>query len=186
MAHDGTNQSDSTMTIIDYLTRDHTRLHELLQLVTSRQTFDPEPYAEFREGLLRHIAIEEKVLFPAVKEARGGRPLERAGDLRIDHAALTSLMVPTPDAALCGEVRQLLLIHDAKEEGDDGVYAECEQALSVEELVELGVRAANFPAVRVARHLDRPGSYRTMVAALAAARRVNQPSSRKDSDRGAG
>ena len=108
--------------IINYLVADHARLHTLLDRAMETPDLDPEAFADFRRGLLRHIAIEEKVLLPAVREARGGAPLDRAHALRIDHAALTSLLVPTPDLALCREILALLSEHDAKEEGRDGVY----------------------------------------------------------------
>jgi hypothetical protein len=137
--------------------------------------FDAAAFEELRAGLLRHIGIEEKLLLPAARRARGGVPIERARELRIDHAALTSLMVPTPDAALCREVASLLSAHDDKEEGESGVYAECERLLSDDESAALAERAGSFPAVPVMRHFDGPGTYRTAELALAAARRMKEP-----------
>lgn len=156
--------------ITDYLVLDHERLHELLRAATEGGRFRPEPYAAFRSGLLRHIAIEEKVLLPAARRAQG-EALSRAQDLRVEHAALTSLLVPTPDVQLCHEIASLLAAHDAKEEGPDGVYAECEALFSPAETQALAEVAENFRPVRVAPHLDRPGVYRTAAAALAAASR---------------
>lgn len=89
----------------------------LRRAAPSAANIDMGAYAEFRRGLLRHIAIEEKILFPAARRARGGAPLDRARELRIDHAAITSLLVPTPDGALCAELADLLTSHDAKEGG---------------------------------------------------------------------
>ncbi len=161
--------------IIDYLIADHCRLHALLRDAMVETGFEPKAFAEFRGGLLRHIAIEEKVLFPAVRKARGGLPVDRADELRIDHAALTSLLVPTPDLALCREVLTLLSEHDAKEEGPGGIYEECQSWLTTEELTNLAERAESFPEVRVAKHFDGPNAYRTREEALASARRIPAP-----------
>lgn len=161
--------------ITDYLVRDHERLHALLEAAMAGGRFSPAPFAIFRQGLLRHIAIEEKVLLPAARLAQGDVPLARAFDLRVDHAALTSLLVPPPDVALCREIASLLAVHDAKEEGPEGVYAECEALFSPARSAALAAEAIGFRSVRVAPHLDRPGVYRTAAAALAAARRMKPP-----------
>lgn len=53
--------------IHSFLSQDHARLDALLIRATSHpEVVDAASYADFRAGLLRHIAIEEKVLFPAV------------------------------------------------------------------------------------------------------------------------
>ncbi|MEZ4271314.1 MAG: hemerythrin domain-containing protein [Myxococcota bacterium] len=165
----------SERTIAGYLAEDHTRLHGLLDRAMALPHLDLEAFAAFRCGLLRHIAIEEKVLFLAVRKARGGQPFDRAHEVRIDHAALTSLLVPTPDLALCGEILSLLSTHDAKEEAIGGMYEECEHWLIDEELILLAKRAASFPEVCVARHFDGPNVHRTAESALASARRLRAP-----------
>jgi hypothetical protein len=159
--------------ITSYLTGDHTRLDALLdRALRGPDSLDRAAYAAFRSGLLRHIAIEEKVLFPAVRRALGGVALDAMFELRIEHAAITSLLVPTPDVALCRELEVLLLRHNEKEEGALGVYALCERALSDAESHELAGRAEAYPAIRVARHFDGPRVYRTAELALAAASRM--------------
>lgn len=157
--------------ITELLVADHQRLHRLLATAHTGGHLDGDAFAAFRAGLLHHIALEEKLLLPAVRRARGGEPLARARELRTEHAALTSLLVPTPDLALCAELEALLASHDAKEEGEDGVYAECEAALTPADSRTLAAAAAASPAVRVAPHFDGPGVYRTAALALAAARR---------------
>src|SRR5262245_30995230 len=67
---------------------DHARLAGLL----ARAAADPAAYAAFRRGLLRHIAMEEKILLPTAQRARGGKPLPLAGRLRLDHGALAALL----------------------------------------------------------------------------------------------
>jgi hypothetical protein len=166
----------SAKRITDYLTQDHGRLQALLERAMSSVPFDDAAFAEFRRGLLRHIKIEEKLLFPAARWAKDGAPLERARELREEHAAIGSLLVPPPDAALCREIASILGPHDEKEEGPQGVYAECESRLSAAESADLAARAASYPEVRVAQHLDWPEVYRTAESALAAARRTREPS----------
>ena len=161
--------------ITDYLLADHERLSSLLAAATSRPEFDRDSFAEFRAGLLRHIGIEEKVLFPAARRARGGEPLSRAHALRIEHAALTSLMVPTPNAALCAEIASILHGHDAVEEGPSGVYAECEAVLGEADSAALLATARAFPAVPTSRHFDGPTAHRTAASALASAAKISPP-----------
>jgi hypothetical protein len=157
------------LTITAYLVQDHLRLHALLAAATAGEHFEEQAFARFREGLLRHIAIEEKILLPAVRAVRGGTPPAGWSELRTEHAALTSLLVPVPDIALCHEIEALLAAHDAKEEGSEGVYAECERALRPDESEVLGRSAADFPSVPVAPHAAH--GYRTAASALAAVKR---------------
>lgn len=162
-------------TITGYLRSDHARLHGLLKRAMSLPHLDKEAFAAFRRGLLRHIAIEEKMLLPAVRKARGGRVLDGAHELRIDHAALTSLLVPTPDRKLCREILSLISVHDEKEEGAGGTYDECERWLDDHELIALAEQAQAFPEVRVARHFDGHNVHRTAEGALTSARRMRAP-----------
>lgn len=171
----------TTDRVTDYLALDHARLHALLTAAQRSDGFDAAPFAEFRRGLLRHVAIEEKLLFAALRRAGQREALARAYELRVDHAALTSLLVPTPDRALCGELEGLLRAHDAKEEGPDGVYAACERALSPAESEALAQEARAFPEVRVAPHSDNPRAPRTASAALAAAQRLRRPNEEQSS-----
>ena len=76
---------------------DHRRLEALLDRAAAGPgPIDPELFEQFRAGLLRHIAMEEKILLPAVQRARGGTPLPIARQLRLDHGAIAALLVPTP------------------------------------------------------------------------------------------
>lgn len=162
------------MLVTTYLIADHHRLDALLQQAAASHPFDGDAFARFRAGLLRHIAIEEKVLFPAARRARGGDHLSRAHDLRVEHAALSSLLVTTPDNALCGELQSILVGHNAVEEGPGGVYEECEALLSAEQSRQLGAEATDFRSIPVAPYFDSPRAYRTAATALAAARRMKR------------
>lgn len=156
--------------VSEYLVQDHEELRGLLSEAV-RDEFGVEAFARFRERLLRHIGIEEKLVLPAARRANGGVALSRAATLRIDHAAISSLLVPTPDAELAREIASILLTHDAIEEGETGVYAECESLWTAAQSLELLEAAVAFPPVRVAPHFDGPPCYRTASAALAAANR---------------
>jgi hypothetical protein len=83
--------------IHSFLVDDHLRLSELLDRATCRpEQINLAAYAALRAGLLRHIAMEEKVLLPFAQNKRGNEPLPIAARLRLDHRALAALLVPTP------------------------------------------------------------------------------------------
>jgi len=135
--------------ITRYLADDHTRLDALL----TRSASDPAAFAAFRQGLLRHIGMEEKVLLPAAQRARGGEALPEAARLRLDHGALAALLVPTPTPAIRATLRGILERHNALEEGPDGVYTACER-LAGGEVPTLLAALRAFPEVSVHPHVD--------------------------------
>src|SRR5215510_3200487 len=65
--------------IYRYLVEDHARLDAALLR---------GDYAEFREGLLRHIGMEQKILLPIIG------PTALAGRIHLDHGALAALLSP--------------------------------------------------------------------------------------------
>lgn len=149
-----------------FLSDDHSRLDGLLtRAVADPAALDRASYDAFRAGLLRHIALEEKVLLPAAREALGGEALPLARRLRVEHGAIASLLVPTPTHALVTEIRKILEPHNLLEEAPDGLYATCDRLLSgrAEELV---ARLAAYPPVKVAAYNDGPRVLRTAEAAL--------------------
>ncbi len=137
--------------IAQYLEADHDRLDKLLAEATRTPgSIDLEPFAAFRRGLLRHIGIEEKILFAAAKTARGGEPVPEFARLRADHARLTALLVPTPTPEIVGQIRAVLVPHNELEERGEGTYAVCMQAIGAEDAVAIfeRIRAAPEPPVR--------------------------------------
>jgi hypothetical protein len=139
-----------------FLADDHIRLAGLLQRAEAGlETIDNAPYAEFRAGLLKHIAMEEKVLLPAARRLRGGQPLPVADKLRRDHGALAALLVPTPTAAILAKIRAILIDHNIVEEGAGGVYEICEN-LAKDEAESLVAEMRNLPDVKLAPHVDGP------------------------------
>lgn len=142
-------------TIQDYLSADHQRLDRLLaEAMSDAGGIRPEPFAQFRVGLLRHIGIEEKLLFPAARKqaARGSPPA--TDRLRADHARLAAFLVPTPTRAIAEEIQRILGPHNAIEEGPAGVYLAC-QTLLGDQAPALLQAAITTPNVRVRPHQDR-------------------------------
>ena len=154
--------------ITDYLLADHREIEAALARARAG-AFDLDAFTAMRRRLLRHIAVEEKILFPAVRAAEPAALFD-AREIKIEHAAIGSLLVPVPDLALAGEIAELLARHDEREESPAGVYARCEAALGGASF-ELAGRAHAFPEVRASAYLDRPGLRRTAREALAAAAR---------------
>ena len=153
----------------EYMAADHDRLDRLLErAVASADRFDLEAFEEFRAGLLRHIGIEEKILLPDARRRRGGERLPVAARLRVEHAAIASLLVPTPDRALVEELRKILVPHNRLEEGDGGVYQMVETIAGADASALLE-RARSAPLPPVARHFDGKGTVRTAADALALA-----------------
>ena len=148
-----------------WLSADHRRLEGLLARALARPgAMDPEPYAAFRRGLLRHIAIEEKLLMPAAQEA-AGRPLEAAQRLRLDHGAIAALLVPSPTAAIIATLQAILEGHNAVEEGPDGVYAICERLLEGR-AAALVARKQAYPEPPGSPHNDDPTVMPAVIRAL--------------------
>lgn len=153
------------------MTQDHARLEGLLeQAVQDPHNFDHTAFEQFRAGLLRHIGMEEKILLAEARARRGGVPLPVAAQLRLEHGALASLLVPTPDAALVAEIRSILAGHNPLEEDPGGLYETCE-TLAGDALPRLMARLRAAPPVPLNPHFDGPGAKRTAAQALEALRR---------------
>ncbi len=133
-----------------FMTEDHVKLDELLAAATSGEALDLEAFAAFREGMLRHIAMEEKVLVPLVRATEW----PHARTLRVDHGAIAKMLVPSPTLASCDELRALLARHNPLEEGPEGLYAVCDAAAPDSAAVLERLRA--MPRVPVAPHYDGP------------------------------
>ncbi len=152
------------------LSRDHARLRALLvKAMADPARVDLAAYKAFRAGLLRHIAMEEKVLFADARTRRGGERLPITRQLHADHAAIASLLVPSPTHALLGTIRSILAEHDPLEEDRDGLYDLCEQ-LAGHEIGDVLVRMHAISQVRVSDHVDEPRVHEHIARMLAARR----------------
>ncbi len=109
--------------LFQYLADDHDRLDGLLQSAAGRPSeMNMEAYGEFRKGILRHIAIEEKIVLPEIARRQGGKAADVAGRLKLDHGAIVALLVPPPSAAIVATLRLILEIHNVLEEEEGGLY----------------------------------------------------------------
>ncbi len=153
------------------LSEDHVRLDALLVQSTATETIDRAAFDEFRRGLLRHIAMEEKVLF-ADARARGTRELVAlVKQLHADHAAIASLLVPPPTHALIATLRSVLDEHNPLEERPGGLYDACD-ALAANDVDAVIARMTAIPAVRASEHLDEPRIHEHIARMLEARRPV--------------
>jgi hypothetical protein len=139
-----------------FLADDHARLDLLLQRAfADPNQIDLQAYSEFRSGLLKHIAMEEKVLLPAAQQARDGEPLPIAAKLRIQHGALAALLVPSPTRVIGVAIRAILKDHNPLEEGSGGLYEVCERSAGSEAGILLA-KLQSFAEIKLAPHNDGP------------------------------
>lgn len=140
----------------DFFDADHRRLDGLLRLAMSEPgRIDPAPFGEFRAGLLRHIGMEEKVLFAAASRARHDR-LPIFAMLRVDHGAIASLLVPTPTPEIVADLLSVLGPHNRREEDPGGVYDICDEAIGASSAERLVGELASFPTPPLKEHNDAP------------------------------
>jgi hypothetical protein len=155
--------------LYDYFSNDHRRLDKLLrEAVRPSGDVDEVLYEEFRKGLLRHISMEEKVLFPEAQESQGGEPLPIAAKLRLDHGALVALLVPPPSPLIVAAIRGILFRHNGLEECPGGCYEVCERLAgkNVDKLME---RVHGVPEVPTMPHNPKPEVLEATRRALARA-----------------
>jgi hypothetical protein len=134
-----------------FMTEDHSRIDaHLARSERADGTIDHAAYDEFRQSLLRHIAMEEKVLLPYARQARGGSPLPFAAALRADHGVIARLLVGPWRAEAVAALREVLVRHNALEEGQDGLYAACDD-LAKDEASAIVDRLRAVPAVPLAQ-----------------------------------
>lgn len=135
--------------LFTFFTNDHRRIESLLDKATANPLeIDLAYYHQFRTGLLRHIKMEEKILFPAAQRANNGVPLPLAARLRLDHGGITSLMVVPPGEQVIKVLRYVLDKHDLLEEEPGGMYELCEK-LASEETAALLAQLEQTPEVPV-------------------------------------
>jgi len=102
--------------VTDYLSWDHDRLDALLgdtsRLVDENQLDRAAPiYAEFHAGLLRHIRLEEEVLFPVFDERAGmeGPTLV----MRQEHVFIKKALEMMKDGLAARDAKQFKTGHEA-------------------------------------------------------------------------
>lgn len=114
--------------LYDFFTEDHRRIESIFEEATKdANRVDLEKYRQFRIGLLTHIKMEEKILFVAAQRANGGKQLPLQAKLRLDHGALTALMVCVPTPKVLKAISHIMEQHDILEEEKGGMYEACER-----------------------------------------------------------
>ncbi len=132
-----------------FFTEDHHRIENLLNKATALPgQIEMEFYHQFRTRLLRHIKMEEKTLFPAAKKVNDTLMQKLMPRYRLEHGALTALLVPPPTTGLVNAIRYVLERHDLAEEEPGGLYDICE-ALTHGQTEELLLQLAAVEEVPV-------------------------------------
>ena len=143
--------------VAEYLGRDHDAidviLADALRMAEDGETERAEhTFAEFADGLRRHIAIEEELLFPVFDRRHGfggcGRPGGPSSVMVLEHRSIQNALAECQHAlASLGKIdfrepfahlRQLVEMHNVKEE--QVLYPIIDRALSPTERVELVAR----------------------------------------------
>jgi len=153
-------------TVSSYLEEDHLRIEMAFRSATSSgDGIQPESFAQFRGALLRHIGMEEKILFPAIRNATAGNSLLGIDQLHLDHGALAALLVPATTASILGAIRAILSRHNIIEEGTDGIYRRFEQLPGIDAIGILA-KLKDAPPVAMNPHVDNVISIESMRAAV--------------------
>jgi hypothetical protein len=149
--------NDRVGLIEQFMTADHAVLDRFLaESERGDGTIDEVSYTRFRQGLLRHIGMEEKVLLPFARARRADAPLPMAASLRRDHGEIAKLLVRSPSAASLASLREILGRHNPLEEGPDGLYAACDALCSSDDAGILLERLLAQPEVPLAPYYDGP------------------------------
>ncbi len=160
--------SPSNKGLARLMSAEHSLLDELLATVAGHSgAGDIEAYQRFREGLLRHIRIEERILLP-MAERKCGHPLPIAARLRLEHGALAALTMLPPGDGTFRAIRAILDAHNPLEEGEGGVYDQCER-LAGPEIEQVLAQIASTPRVPVSAWVDSPRVFAAARRALARA-----------------
>lgn len=133
----------------NFFTKDHHRLDTLLnKAIANPERIEMDYYHQFRTGLLRHIKMEEKTLFPAAKKVNDELMQKLIPRYRLEHGALTALLVPPPTMSIIKVIMFVLEKHDLAEEESGGLYDICE-SLTHGQTQEILAQLANVEEVPV-------------------------------------
>jgi hypothetical protein len=143
--------------ILSYLEYDHARLDHLLKRAgaIAREEVHPDEYAKFRAGLLRHIGLEERILFPAMARLGAAPALPDVQRIHLEHGAIASLLMIPPTPSVVAALRAVLHLHDRLEEKEGGIYRACEE-IAGGHARDIALRLMSAPLVPVAPLNGRP------------------------------
>lgn len=142
--------------LYNYFFGDHRELEEALAQAVASEAIDTVAYGKFRTGLLRHIALEEKILLPALESVTKDRMKSVLDQIHADHGAIAALLVPPPTHGIVRAIRHILELHNVLEESPEGLYDVCEH-LPETTVAEIVTKARSAPPVRVQPHNAGPG-----------------------------
>lgn len=133
--------------ISDYLANDHNRLDDLLQrVITTSGAINDDAYSQFRQGLLRHIGIEEKILIPALQSSLDEEMKKTLERIRMDHSAIVALLVPPPSPAIVSALKMILNGHNELEEANGGFYERAD--IADEQSEQIAEKVKQYPEVK--------------------------------------
>ncbi|MCC7532363.1 MAG: hemerythrin domain-containing protein [Bacteroidia bacterium] len=142
--------------LYNYFAEDHNRIDSYFQkAIVDIQNIDMESYDKFRNGLLRHISIEEKIALPAIARLQSGKPSDDAARIRLEHGAIGALLVPLPTPVVIANIQNILEKHNELEEQRGGIYDRLEQ-LAGDETQELLNQIKNAPYVTPNKYNEKP------------------------------
>lgn len=131
-----------------YLASDHDRMDNFLQqALTESGDINLTAYNEFRQGLLRHIGIEEKILIPALQPFFNERMKQILIQIKADHSLIVALLVPPPSRGIVAALRMILEKHNWLEEANGGFYEFSEQ-FDVQTISQLEEKIRTAPEVK--------------------------------------
>ncbi|MEO6903832.1 MAG: hemerythrin domain-containing protein [Bacteroidia bacterium] len=111
-----------------FFEKDHQRIEKLFnKAIEQPDRIEMNYYNQFRAQLLKHIKMEEKILFPAARKANQSVMQEILPQYRLEHGAITALMVPPPTPSLIKVIIYILKKHNIAEEAMEGLYDTCEE-----------------------------------------------------------
>lgn len=149
-------RSDSAM---EYLQADHRRLDGLMtECEASVKAGDFKEaagiFAGFRQGLTRHIRIEEDLLFPEFEEASGMKGSGPTAVMRYEHVEIVRLLDtvqelfegPQPSAQEFEQLRSSLvgLLHEHNQKEERILYPMTDQLVPLPRLRELCRKMRSF------------------------------------------
>ena len=153
-------QTRTRDSVMDYLQADHRRLDGLMeecksQMETGDTTGAAGTFASFREGLDRHIRIEEEMVFPEFEAASGLGPAGGpTGVMRYEHAEIRRLLEAVHDlltgaAPSAAEFEQLTgslvaLLHEHNQKEERILYPTTDQMLPLQRLGSLCAKMREF------------------------------------------
>jgi iron-sulfur cluster repair protein YtfE (RIC family) len=132
MTNEAEHSEDPAASLVDYFTRDHRRCDAGWTDVAAAADAGDDArltalWPRFRAALLRHLALEEQLLFPAVESATGMGDVGPTQVMRMEHEQMRGVVEQMNSALARGDAQELvdqgdtldLLIqqHNVKEEG---------------------------------------------------------------------